>query len=644
MVYVTKSPIYSINTLMQFFRTAYLSLILSCGFTPLCAQQDSLVKEKNGVRYTDLDIDVNDDYSSFDILLPEINQYNIFFTGENHLFRNSNYKLQLKMLKYLHQKRGVRHLLLEFGFSRGYYVDRYVNTGDTTIIDMLTDYSYPEYVKLYKGIYEYNQTLDSVDRIHVHGIDLERSNLTSIKLLNLLISEKESMPHDSIALDVEAIKSLMGYHDSHYERGRTNYGLRGFTNMGEYSSELTMAEIQRGYSRHKAHYKTYLGEDFLMFDKVMIGLKAETERQRLEANRTLHAKIYRETYMYNRFVDLVDSLDGERFFSQFGRCHTATQEQDEWCNFYHFKTLASRLTSSKHPRLKDKVCSIAAYYPKREVSYLEGEAYYQVNKLVKDLAINDNDMTLIEINDDSTYFGDLVNKFQFLIINNHSLISDLSNSGPDGDPDYSFYGEYPFYVDLTADYSLHWIRMTALNDQLTAQGFQAFSGNQVGYGGSLTLFENFYSAVKFSFSYLPGETREPNDSMSLKLNGWYANFRQGFDITDNKHFNVTPYWGLGASLLRLKYTQPQSNVVISDGLFSAVQDQSTVYRNPGALFDIGADIRLNFSIVTLGVSGGYFFDMSNKQWRRNGQISDPSPRTSFSSPYVNFFVGFSFHD
>ncbi len=631
-------------TLMQFLKTAYLAFILVGITTQVSAQDDSVIKEKNGVVYTDLDIESNDDYASFDILLPEIDQYNIFFTGENHLFRNSNYKLQLKMLKYLHQKRGVKHLLLEFGFSRGYYVDQYVNTGDTTIIDMLTNYSYPEYVKLYKGIHEYNKTLDSADRIHVHGIDLERSSLTSVKLLSLLISEKETTPHDSIALDVEAIKSLMGYNDSKHNKGRvSNGGIRPVYDIGVYSSEQTLIEILKGYERNKSHYQDYLGDDFGMFDKVMSGLDAEAERQRLEKNRTLHAKIYRETYMFNQFVGLVDEFEGERFFSQFGRCHTATQEQDEWCNFYHFKTLASRITSSDHPGLKDKVCSIAAYYPRREVSYLEGEAYNQINKLVKDLGVKDDEMILMEVNDDSAYFGDLVNKFQFLIINNHTLQSDLSDATTD-DKDDSYYYNYPVYVNLTGDYSMHWLNLDPLNEQLTNLGFADFSGNMVSYGGALTVFENLYSAVKFSFSYAPGEEQTLATGESLKLDGWFANFRQGFDVTDNKHFNVIPYWGFGMSTLRMDYTQSQTGVVITDGLFSSVQDQTLNYKNRGALFDLGMDLRANFSIVTLGVSGGYFLDMSNRQWRLNGRISEPSPKTSFSSPYINFFVGFSFHD
>ncbi len=90
----------------------FLSLLIAC-FTGIKAQ----------TNVSTLDIENNDDFSSFSMLDSVVKDYSVFFTGENHNFRTSNYKLQLKMLKYLNKNCGVRHLFLEFGVSRGWLVN-----------------------------------------------------------------------------------------------------------------------------------------------------------------------------------------------------------------------------------------------------------------------------------------------------------------------------------------------------------------------------------------------------------------------------------------------------------------------------------------------------------------------------------------
>src|SRR5690606_34757599 len=126
---------------------------------------------------------------------------------------------------------------------------------------------------------------------------------------------------DSIALDIESLKSLMGYNDKIYQKddfGATSYKY-DYPNfkMATYSENFTIMEIINSFSRNDSLYHAYLGEYYPIWSKIMSGMQAEMIRRDYEIKMMFQAKIYRETYMYNQFVELVDSLEGERFYSQF---------------------------------------------------------------------------------------------------------------------------------------------------------------------------------------------------------------------------------------------------------------------------------------------------------------------------------------
>ena len=618
------------------YKSIFSFFLITMTFS-VCAQ-DSLQTDEQ-VKYSDLDIDDNTNYAGFKLMEPTLNQYNVFFTGENHLFRNSNYKLQLKMLKYLHEYRGVKHLLLEFGFSRGYLVNHYVQTGDSSAFQALNDYSYKEYAKLYQGIRKYNESLDSADRIHIHGIDLERSFLTSIKLLNLKMPDTDVEIPDSIALDIESLRSLMGYNDNLYQGLKDGFSHEALYNFYRptYSDANTVQAILESFASNSELYKAYLGEHYAIWKKIMSGMDAEMKRKEYESKGMFQARIYRETYMYRSFVELVDSLQGERFFSQFGRCHTANEDQDEWCNFYHFRTLASRISGSDHPALKGKVCSIGTYYPKNEIATLNSEEREQIKKLMSDFDIQSDGLTLIEVNNDSTYFGSLMDKFQFIIINNKALEDEF-----DYDQNAYYSDElYDVKVAIEPQVRLSYLKVGGFNTFLSSLGASELSRPMIAYGGALTIIENYGPFVSFNFSQFPRSNLFESDSLNLSLDGWMFLSNIGYELTWSKAFSASIYSGYGLSLLRLKSESILSQP-LNESIFSSNNNSLDIYRNWGILVDLGTEFRVNWRILTLAVNAAYVFDLSNKHWRLDGNILEESPKTSFSGLNLTGSIGFSF--
>ncbi len=599
------------------------------------------------IEYSKLDIESNDDFSSFAMLKDDLPEYNVFFTGENHLFRTSNYKLQLKMLKYLYKEAGVRHLILEFGFSRGYLVDQYVQTGDTSVFTILNDYSFEEYSRLYKGLYEFNQSLPEGEKIKVHGVDIERSYTTPIKVLNQLLPADSVPIHDSIVLNIEVLKSFMGYNDSRYrefnrsrddESKKLEYTYKSYSNY--FSNQNTVAAMLANFKKHNEKYRAYIGDNFEMFSRIMSGMEAEVIRQEYEVGNMFHGTIYREQYMYKQVEALLDEYKGAKIYGQFGRCHTATSDQDEWCDFYHFKTLASRLGNSKHPDLNGKVMSIATYYPKH---YGEQSHVSFVRDLMTILDIKGPGLTLIKNNGDTTSFGELIGKFDYVIVNNYALDEegDLDNEEDDEEDDKSSSYGRTFFTEFTGDISYYYYSTKQLNSALENVGFSGYDGLMRTYGGSFTIIEDFWTFARFKFDYLPSTQLMKDDTISLNLGGWSQRFHYGLESSASTRFNVSPYGGFGVSMFKLDLwdgTYSQS----SDGLFETTQKNESAYTNWGVFLDAGIDMRYNISIFTIGASLGYQFDMSNKKWRVDGARSDASPSFSHSAPYASISLGLSF--
>ncbi|MFM6984948.1 MAG: hypothetical protein ACKOXF_12495 [Chitinophagaceae bacterium] len=81
---------------------------------------------------------IGDTIVSADINIAQLNQLDsvdksvrVFLGGENHNYWSENNLIELKMIKHLHKTRGVRNLVIELGYARGYLLDRYINDDST---------------------------------------------------------------------------------------------------------------------------------------------------------------------------------------------------------------------------------------------------------------------------------------------------------------------------------------------------------------------------------------------------------------------------------------------------------------------------------------------------------------------------------
>src|SRR5690606_16528183 len=138
-----------------------------------------------------------------------INEYNVFFSGENHSYAEANNKFQIEFFEYLIQKAGVRHFLMEAGYSRGKIMNDYVQTGDSIAYEMLKVGSYPVFVELYNALRKlYLKYSDSGISFMIHGIDVERSSTLPIFYMESLLPKNVIHYPDNIFLSIESIKAI----------------------------------------------------------------------------------------------------------------------------------------------------------------------------------------------------------------------------------------------------------------------------------------------------------------------------------------------------------------------------------------------------------------------------------------------------
>lgn len=607
-------------------------------------------KKENTLIYNAFDIQNNDDYSSFAMMDSVVENYSVFFIGENHKYRISNSRQQLKMLKYLHKQTGVKHIFMEFGYSRGFLVNEYIHTGDSTILKGLENFTYEEYSDFYKELYEYNQTLEEGNKISIHGIDLERSFLTGIKLIRMMMPEKEKTIPKEISLTVETIISLDGYNTSIWEEYKDessskNSGTLSYSRYyGQFNQTLSLKGILENFTEFEDLYKLYYGVNFEIVERVMHGLKCEQKRLELDGKKMIQGPIYREDFMFTSFMELVENNPGEKFFGEFGRCHTSPVEFDKWCNYYHFKSLATRIQNSDNSDVSGRVMSVATYYPNEEAY---SNIYGDFSALNVCNTLKGTDVNLVYVNNDSNYFDETLQSFRFLIINNNTLYEEFQDkkvakveSGWKKD------GTANDYIHFDALYGFSNLRLKNLNNRFSDLNLATLNNTQITYGGALTVYSAYNLFNRFSYLRMEPYKGIVGDTASLSLTSNQFMWHVGGNLSDLEMFSMSPNIGFGYQQMKLTINDWYNNEsAITGELFTNTLDPKNdlVYRNGAFLIDFGLDTRINVKFISIGLFGGYQLDPSFKKWWLNGSISQESPKTSLSGWHAHASLSLFLH-
>ncbi len=578
-----------------------------------------------------LDLQDNGDYTSFSHLDDVIKDYNIFFVGENHNFKKSNVGLQLKMFKYLHQKGKVNTILIEAGRARGWLVNKYIQTGDKELKKALENYSYNYYQELYDGLREYNRKLPKEEKIEVVGIDVERSLSTSLKVLTLLMPETQAP--QSIGVDIESMRGLVeAYDQQSVEEAKEKAEENNYHSFWSINPENSIEEIIKNFEKYTKDYQTYLGEEFPLFEKILLETKDGQQWYKYRDEGMIQADYFREGYMYQRFLEIAETHPDSKFFGQFGRCHTTLDVVGKnWCDWYNFNALASRINDSEEERFKDKVFSIGVFYNNQPITYSELSFDDNISELIKDIKASQG-LFLMDIQKNPKVPADLQRLFQYLIINYNNVEDErdvkeiipptydgvsLGNSGPQTLVGFSK--------------GVFWGNFDELNDLFLERGIDKVNLPISTTGGALTFFDNRGPDVSFLFHRIDPQQRETSDTTFVKLSGMLLGLEIGSDFTKNRKLDIIPAIGAYYNMLRLELNGLLDNY--EDNLFE--DPAALTYANHSLMGNVSLKTRINIAFLSLSFKGGYLFDFSDGKWRANGEKILSSPKTKMSGPFAS---------
>ena len=573
-------------------------------------------------------------FTGLELLDDTLSQFRVFITGENHTYTESNARLWLKMIKYLHANAGVRNIMFEYGYTYGYLVNEYLQTGDTTLFSSIDQFAYKEYSAVIKELRQFNEELPDSAKLYFTAIDIDRG-LSPVGIIVALMLSADSVPvPDSIYLHVDSVKGLIEYNDfkldeqddetSSYLRGR------GFT----FKTGATLDLVQKNFLKYKELYKEYLGDGYAAFENIIVNKYNDRKLwEEYETDGAIQEYIYRENYMHQNFLKEQSEHPGN-WFGQFGRCHTTkAQQTSNSCEWFKFNSLADRIKNTKGGEFKDALMTIAVVYDSdRNFGPNRSGENALFNKYFEDLPVNR--IALVDLSKDTALNKSFGTDFDYLFVNSfiqygssYEYLNDLES-------------EEDIKIKILGGYTQTLLNLNDLSQRFIDDGSRQ-SFDNFGTSWELTFMaQDERTTIGFMFgSYLKEE--QTIDTTDYTLSGYYVKDFVYVDLLKNsKWLDLMPGVGVGYNKLKMKRVETTSVPNLSNGFFG--ETKTSFYTNDAFVFDLGFILDVNIKKLTIGYQSGYILDVSKKHWKSNGKIDQTTPETSFTGTYSTVRVGFNF--
>jgi hypothetical protein len=291
------------------------------------------------------------DPSSMSYLDTIVVDYNHFFMSEYHRLSlagiSMDKNLKKKFVQYLAVNKQLNKIVMEEPYSYGYWVNQYLQTGDTVLLQTFLDNYYafgrwgknlpeqiPEYYDFFKFVYELNMKHGL--NIKVVGIDLSTSVLKSEFWTLKRVFEEYGL-YNVYPESYERLQKLNKR--KKVRKGKAERWLNDLKNE-VVAENLAFTDVLKGGGL--THFNYLIKNLQLMLPTFAIINKPSIN--------------YRDSIMYQRYVELVQPDDVA--FSQFGYVHAVLSDgkRPDRPNGLSLIPLATRVQND--PNFKNKCMSI----------------------------------------------------------------------------------------------------------------------------------------------------------------------------------------------------------------------------------------------------------------------------------------------
>jgi hypothetical protein len=562
-------------------------------------------------------------FKEFKVFGDTLDNYKVYFTGENHMYATFNTTFQVKFLKYLHQNQGVNHFIFEQSPGLSYIINKVILEDKTSHLHYLGDVFFDPFYELVKEIRKYNDTLPYEDKIQMHGIDIERFPSFSIYALDLMVDTLN--PRVKGGEIFEQIKALAtsDYADAgaaaYYANPDDNFTFQ----FGQVSAWRSLESIIDGANENKDSLKVALGKDSTIFYSIIESLEIGHEWYITEEVGDVKSPIIRERFMADEFERVYLADKEGKFYGQFGRCHLHKDQDAGRCYDYYMNSIANRINDID-ASLDNQVLVIPIFYNKSRdydkdvIKSLDFDPRFTDSNesYIIDLAYKNGDHPIVGF----------YNNLPFMIICN--AVSDQMDYFS-----YEYWDNSIEEVHLGVGVGYWWFRkLNKLNTGLAVVGAGGFDNRMLGYTFYSDYFAIDENGSSFTFIYYP----TVSNGDRFELGGFNATVGGSVPFGGRYIFGAFGM-DLGYGQMKLKETQ-----LVGDPIL--IQDNSVnkvIYRNDIFTLDPHFQFRITLPLISLNAKAGYSFDVSGKYWRLDGKAKDFT-KTSFTAPYVQIGASLNF--
>ena len=564
-------------------------------------------------KYSLIDLD-DKSFDEFKILADTLDDYDVYFTGENHLFATFNTEFQFKFLTYLHQNNGVNHFIFEQSPAVGYIIEKAVIEDKTSQLLYLKDMFYSPFYDLVKKIRKYNDTLALEDKIRVHGIDAERFPYFSIYALGQIVDTLNTR-FDGGEL-FEQIKALASanYLDSdvgiYYDDQTVDFNF-GFGQVHAWSS---LKSIIDGSKQNKDSLMVRLGSDGPIYFAIIKSLEVGREWYLAEKVGDVKSPIIRERFMCDEFERVYRQSPNQKFYGQFGRCHLHKDDKSRGCYDYYMNSVANRIAEI-NPELKNRVLVIPIFYP--ESKKMDQSEITALD--LDDQFFTENESFIIDLSykEDKNPITGFYDQLPFVII---------SNAKMDGYEEVYFSWNIPleeYHIGAYYGYR-YFTKIRKLNQALESVGAIRFTDKFEAYTFAVDYISMNEMGGRVSYTYIPALSNGDR----FELEGFVATFGSYYPFGNRYIMGAIGFdYGYGRMSLREDAESTVPNLIQQAG------QNLIIYRNDMFILEPNLEFRITLPILSFNFKTGYSFDASGKYWKLDGKMRDFT-KTSFSSPYI----------
>lgn len=550
----------------------------------------------------------------FAFLDSAFNKYQVYFTGENHNFSRFNSQLELKLLTYLHQSQGVKHFIYEFSPGAGYLMDEMVINGSLFASGYLMKNYYTPFYELLVKIEIMNSKLPAEDKIHIHGIDVERYPYFSIYALSLMVDSLDTKMNGGELF--EQIKALATetensfYVETYYEETDEDLEVV-FPDVNVWLSLNSI--IDQSYAM-QPELKQLLGKDSSIYFAVIASLEAGMEWYNTDIRGDIKSPIGRERFMCDEFERVFRSDSTGKFYGQFGRCHLSKDATHEVCYDYYMKSVATRI-SEINPQLANSVLIIPIFYA--QPFSADREAVQALN--LDEKFTENGTVFLIDMNypNGGNMIPGFYDELKYVIICNQK--DDSYREIHEG-------SDYPLEeYHGGAYYGYRYFRkLDKLNQALENYGNIGFTDKFQTYTLSFDYVEMNGITNGFGLTYIP----PVSNFQGFEMKGFMIHAGGGYPFGNR--------WVMGA----VGYDIGYGRIILTESTISSVPNfmqengkNINIYRNDMLTVDPYFQFRFTLPLISLNFKAGWAFDVSSKYWKLDGKMKDFA-KTSFTAPYI----------